>query len=51
MNKLKLGLPKGSLQEPTIRLFEKDPKLEKSEHSLLAKELARVWTSEAGEWS
>jgi ATP phosphoribosyltransferase len=23
MNKLKLGLPKGSLQEPTIRLFEK----------------------------
>jgi ATP-dependent DNA helicase RecG len=34
-----------------IRLFEKDKGLEKPEHSLLAKELARVWTSEAGEWS
>jgi len=34
-----------------IRLFEKDPALEKPEYSLLAKELARVWTSEAGEWS
>lgn len=33
-----------------IRLFEIDPGLEKSEHSLLAKELARVWP-EAGEWS
>ncbi len=33
-----------------IRLFEKDSTLEKSEHSLLAKELARVWP-EAGEWS
>ncbi|MCK4369325.1 MAG: ATP-dependent DNA helicase RecG [Dehalococcoidales bacterium] len=26
-----------------IRLFENDPKLEKPEHNLLAKELARVW--------
>ncbi|MBI4283021.1 MAG: ATP-dependent DNA helicase RecG [Chloroflexi bacterium] len=33
-----------------IKLFEKDPKLEKPEHSLLVKELARVWP-EAGEWS
>ncbi|MFC1940867.1 ATP-dependent DNA helicase RecG [Chloroflexota bacterium] len=34
-----------------IRLFEKDPGLKKSEHSSLAKELSRVWTSEASEWS
>ena len=34
-----------------IRLFEKDKTLEKPEHALLAKELARVWTTEAGEWS
>ncbi len=33
-----------------IRLFEKDSALEKPEHKLLAKELARVWP-EAGEWS
>jgi len=33
-----------------IRLFENDPNLEEPEHSLLAKELARVWP-EAGEWS
>ncbi|MFC2034962.1 ATP-dependent DNA helicase RecG [Chloroflexota bacterium] len=33
-----------------MRLFEKDPKLEKPEHSLLTKALARVWP-EAGEWS
>ncbi len=33
-----------------IRLFEKDPGLKKSEHHLLAKELARVWP-QAGEWS
>ncbi len=33
-----------------ISLFEIDPGLEKPEHSLLAKELARVWP-EAGEWS
>ncbi len=33
-----------------IRLFEKDKRLEKPEHSPLAKELARVWP-EAGEWS
>ncbi len=34
-----------------IRLFEKDPGLEKPEHSLLAKEMARVWTEDGGEWS
>ena len=34
-----------------IRLFQIDPGLGKPEHHLLAKELARVWTSEAGEWS
>ncbi|MFC2004655.1 ATP-dependent DNA helicase RecG [Chloroflexota bacterium] len=34
-----------------IRLFEKDKNLQKPEHKLLVKELARVWTSEAGEWS
>ena len=34
-----------------IRLFKKDKTLEKPEHALLAKELARVWTTEAGEWS
>jgi len=33
-----------------IRLFEKDSSLEKPEHQLLAKELARVW-QEGGEWS
>ena len=33
------------------KLFAKDKALEKPEHSLLAKELARVWTTEAGEWS
>jgi len=33
-----------------IRLFQIDPGLEKPEHHLLAKELARVWP-EAGEWS
>ena len=33
-----------------IKLFEKDSGLEKPEHSLLAKELARVWP-QAGEWS
>ncbi|MBA7618556.1 ATP-dependent DNA helicase RecG [subsurface metagenome] len=34
-----------------IRLFEKDKNLQKPEHRPLVKELARVWTSEAGEWS
>jgi len=33
-----------------IRLFEQDSTLAKTEHRLLAKELARVWP-EAGEWS
>ncbi|MCX6010184.1 MAG: helicase-related protein, partial [Chloroflexi bacterium] len=33
-----------------IRLFEEDPSLEKPEHHLLAKELARVW-QQGGEWS
>ena len=34
-----------------IRLFEKDKNLKKPEHKLLVKELARVWSSQAGEWS
>jgi ATP-dependent DNA helicase RecG len=34
-----------------IKLFEIDPKLEKPKHELLKKELARVWSEEAGEWS
>jgi ATP-dependent DNA helicase RecG len=33
-----------------IRLFEQDPTLKNPEHSLLLKELARIWP-EAGEWS
>ncbi len=33
-----------------IRLFESDKKLEQPEHSLLSKELARIWP-DAGEWS
>ena len=33
-----------------IKLFEIDPSLEKPEHHLLSKELARVWP-QAGEWS
>jgi len=37
-------------REEAIRLFEKDPVLEKPEHRLLAKELARVW-QKGGEWS
>ena len=32
------------------RLFEQDPKLKNTAHTLLVKELARVWP-EAGEWS
>jgi len=32
------------------RLFEQDPKLKNTTHTLLVKELARVWP-EAGEWS
>ena len=34
-----------------IRLFEKDPTLDKPEHHLLAKELARVWQKGTAEWS
>lgn len=34
-----------------IKLFEKDLALKTPEHKLLAEELARVWTQEAGEWS
>jgi ATP-dependent DNA helicase RecG len=37
-------------REEAIRLFEKDPTLEKPEHKLLSKELARVW-KQGGEWS
>ncbi len=34
-----------------IRLFEQDRTLEKPEHHLLAKELARVWQQGTAEWS
>ena len=34
-----------------IKLFQIDPALEKPEHHPLAKELARVWPAEGGEWS
>jgi ATP-dependent DNA helicase RecG len=34
-----------------VSLFEIDPRLERPEHELLKKELARVWPAEAGEWS
>jgi len=34
-----------------IRLFQIDPGLEKPEHHLLTKELARVWQQGAAEWS
>ncbi|MEE8619064.1 MAG: helicase-related protein, partial [Dehalococcoidales bacterium] len=34
-----------------IRLFQIDPGLETPEYRLLAKELARVWPAEGGEWS
>ena len=34
-----------------LRLFEEDKALEKPEHAPLVKEMTRVWTSEAGEWS
>ena len=37
-------------RDEAIRLFEEDPGLEKPEHHLLAKELARVW-QKGGEWS
>ena len=33
------------------KLFQKDKALDKPEHSLLAKELTRVWTAEGSEWS
>ena len=33
------------------RLFTEDRHLQKPQHALLVKELARVWTTEAGEWS
>jgi len=38
-------------RDEAIRLFEQDPNLKKSEHSLLAKELARVWQHGEAEWS
>jgi ATP-dependent DNA helicase RecG len=34
-----------------IRLFEKDKKLTGADHKPLARELARVWSNESGEWS
>ncbi|UCB43942.1 MAG: ATP-dependent DNA helicase RecG [Dehalococcoidales bacterium] len=34
-----------------LKLFEEDRALEKPEHAPLLKEMTRVWTTEAGEWS
>ena len=34
-----------------IRLFQIDPRLERPEHHLLTKELARVWQQDTAEWS
>ena len=34
-----------------IKLFQIDPGLDKPEHHLLVKELARVWPAQGGEWS
>ena len=34
-----------------LRLFEEDKALDKPEHAPLVKEMTRVWTTEAGEWS
>ena len=34
-----------------IKLFQIDPGLDEPEHHLLAKELARVWPTQGGEWS
>jgi len=45
-----VGLLELARSEAT-RLFEIDKTLEKPEHALLAKELARVWPTEGGEWS
>jgi ATP-dependent DNA helicase RecG len=33
------------------KLFTEDRHLQKPQHALLVKEMARVWTTEAGEWS
>jgi len=38
-------------RDEAIRLFQIDPGLEKPEHHLLARELARVWQQGAAEWS
>jgi len=38
-------------RDEAIRLFDKDPGLEKPEHRLLAEEMARVWQQGAAEWS
>ncbi len=34
-----------------IRLFQIDPRLERPEHQLLTRELARVWQQDTAEWS
>ncbi len=34
-----------------MELYQRDPRLKLPENALLVKELARVWTTEAGEWS
>ncbi|MDD4859072.1 MAG: ATP-dependent DNA helicase RecG [Dehalococcoidales bacterium] len=33
------------------RLFAEDPEMKRAEHKLLAKEMARVWPKNTGEWS
>jgi ATP-dependent DNA helicase RecG len=38
-------------REQAVALYQRDPRLKLPENSLLVKELARVWTTEVGEWS
>lgn len=34
-----------------LRLFEQDPEMKKPEHAPLVREMTRVWSAQAGEWS
>jgi len=38
-------------RQQALKLYEGDPRLKLPENAQLVKELARVWTTEAGEWS
>jgi len=38
-------------RQEASRLFEHDPQLSRPEHRAVAAEMARVWATEAGEWS